>query len=260
MKVNFHTHTAYCGHAVGSVADYTQAALNNGLGKLGFSDHLPFEGNPYESRMPFEQLESYVRDVRYEAEQHKGNMEILCGFEGEYIRGKERYYEYLLSSGKSDYFLLGQHMFLNRQGTMRNSCALCGTEEYLDYTDSVIEGMNTGFFAAVAHPDLIFFNAFAWDDNCSRACDRLLEAAVKNDWILEYNANGYRRGICHFPDGDRYQYPHEQLWKRAAEAQVRVLIGSDCHNPKQMYDEAVLKAYTDTNERGLRVITDIREV
>ena len=90
-------------------------------------------------------------------------------------------------------------------------------------------------------------------------CDRLVEMAVKKNLLLEYNANGYRRGICHFPDGDRYQYPHEKLWKRVAEAGVRVVIGSDCHQPELMYDEAVVKAYQDAKERGLNVVTDIWE-
>lgn len=259
MRVNYHTHTAYCGHAQGSVADYTREALDKGLEKLGFSDHLPFPGNPYGSRMPFSDLDAYVEDVRKQADLYKGEMEIRCGFEGEYVRGKESYYEKLLTSHKSDYFLLGQHFFLDRNGVMHNTYELAGTEEYLLYVDSVLEGMDTGYFTAVAHPDLIFFNAFAWDENCDRACDRLVEMAVKKNLLLEYNANGYRRGICHFPDGDRYQYPHEKLWKRVAEAGVRVVIGSDCHQPELMYDEAVVKAYQDAKERGLNVVTDIWE-
>ncbi len=83
-------------------------------------------------------------------------MEIRCGFEGEYVRGKGSYYEKLLTSHKSDYFLLGQHFFLDRNGVMHNTCELAGTEEYLLYVDSVLEGMDTGYFTAVAHPDLIF--------------------------------------------------------------------------------------------------------
>ena len=39
----------------------------------------------------------------------------------------------------------------------------------------------------------------------------------------------------------------------------RVVIGSDCHQPELMYDEAVVKAYRDAKERGLNVVTDIWE-
>ena len=41
MKANFHTHTTRCGHASGTDEDYVRAALAQGFGVLGFSDHVP---------------------------------------------------------------------------------------------------------------------------------------------------------------------------------------------------------------------------
>ena len=46
MKVNLHTHTVRCGHAVGTDEEYVLAAIAAGFTKLGFSDHNPF---PYEN-------------------------------------------------------------------------------------------------------------------------------------------------------------------------------------------------------------------
>ena len=46
MKANFHTHTTRCGHASGTDEDYVRAALAQGFGVLGFSDHVPW---PYRS-------------------------------------------------------------------------------------------------------------------------------------------------------------------------------------------------------------------
>ena len=42
IKVNLHTHTDRCRHAVGSVSDYCLEAQKYGLEILGFSDHGPF--------------------------------------------------------------------------------------------------------------------------------------------------------------------------------------------------------------------------
>ena len=39
IKANYHTHTARCGHAIGTDEEYVQAAIQAGLKTLGFSDH-----------------------------------------------------------------------------------------------------------------------------------------------------------------------------------------------------------------------------
>ena len=43
MIVNYHTHTARCGHAWGSDREYAESALAAGLKILGFSDHTPYD-------------------------------------------------------------------------------------------------------------------------------------------------------------------------------------------------------------------------
>lgn len=257
IKVNYHTHTAYCGHAQGCAAEYAEEAFRKGLSKLGFSDHLPFWQDIYEYRMTYAQMPDYIRDVQALKRQYSGKMEIFCGFEGEYLRGQEAWYEKLLTDGSCDYLIMGQHMFADNSGNLHVSAEMSSTEEYMAYTDSLIEGMNTGFFKLIAHPDFMFINTFAWDIFCERACDKLMDAAAAGGFVLEYNANGYRRGICEFDDGPRYQYPHELFWKKAAKAGAAVVIGSDCHEPSQVFDTFVEKAYRDTAALSLHVITDL---
>jgi histidinol-phosphatase (PHP family) len=46
---NWHTHTARCKHASGSVADYCAAAVAQGLADLGISDHPPFADGRWQS-------------------------------------------------------------------------------------------------------------------------------------------------------------------------------------------------------------------
>ena len=253
--VNYHTPTAYCRHAGGTAEDYAQEAFRKGLETLGFSDHLPFPGDPFGYRMPYEEIGAYITDVYREKERYKGRMEILCGFEGEYIRGKEDFYEELLTAGGCDYLLMGQHMYLDRLGQLCYAGGLSGTEQYPDYAESLAEGMKTGYFCCVAHPDYMFINSFAWDGNCERACDIIIDAAVKEGCLLEYNANGYRRGVDEFEDGLRLQYPHRRFWERAAGAGVPVLIGSDCHSPEKLYDEFMYLAWLDAKALKLNIVT-----
>ena len=39
--VDYHNHTRLCGHAVGEVSEYIEAAIAADLAEIGFSDHAP---------------------------------------------------------------------------------------------------------------------------------------------------------------------------------------------------------------------------
>jgi histidinol-phosphatase (PHP family) len=113
--------------------------------------------------------------------------------------------------------------------------------------------MNTGYFRMLAHPDLMFIGNFAWDDHCSRATDLLLNAAAAHDWILEYNANGLRRGIQTFPDGNRPPYPHPRFWNEVAKTNIRVVVGADAHGPQQVWDETMQAAIAQVQKQGFNI-------
>ena len=69
--------------------------------------------------------------------------------------------------------------------------------------------------------------------------------------VLEYNANGLRRGLKEYPDGERYMYPHENFWLRAAKSGLPVVVGSDCHNPTQMWDSCMDAALENLKRYGI---------
>lgn len=256
-RVNYHTHTKYCRHAGGTVEEYVREAVGKKLEILGFSDHLPYPGNIYGNRMDYEELPLYCEDIRNLQEQYKGRIKLHCGFEGEYMRDYEKYYAWLHKKGFCQYLIMGQHWFQDDNGKEWQTGNLPSTEYYLLYVKSVLEGMRTGLFQMVAHPDLIFMNWHKWDRNCDAACDLLVEQCELNHYMLEFNANGYRRGIGEFEDGRRYQYPHRKLWEKVAQTGIPVVIGSDCHQVRQVYDEAVEKAYEEAEKLGLRVVTEL---
>ena len=59
-KSLFHIHTFRCGHAE-KISDeaYVTCALELGATDLWFSDHTPFPGDPFRSRMRYSQLHQY---------------------------------------------------------------------------------------------------------------------------------------------------------------------------------------------------------
>lgn len=236
MKANYHTHTQRCRHAQGSEEDYVQSALQSGLAILGFSDHAPFPDRDFGLRMPYSELAEHIQTIDLLTEKYSADIILYKGLEIEYLPEYRAYYEYLLQTQKLDYLLLGEHFYRDRTDCLFNITQARSTEDYLDYAHALVEAMKTCCFKMIAHPDIFAMNQFAWDKNCDIASDMIIDAALSTDTILEFNANGFRRGIHDYPDGKRFMYPHRTFWEKVSESHVRVIVGSDCHNPAQVWD------------------------
>lgn len=255
MKSNYHTHTQHCRHAAGLPEDYISKAIEAGLSEIGISDHAPFEGTDFGYRMPYEELDIYLDEIHQSQEKHKNEIKVLKSLEIEWLPefDKEKnYYQFLLNDKKMDYLLLGQHFFHCKTGEIVNITGISKPELAVEYALSCAEAMNTGYFKIMAHPDLFCINeGFSWNDSYEKASDILIEASLKTGVILEYNANGYRRGIKSFPDGERYQYPHVKFWEKVKTAGCRAIVGSDCHNPAVLWDDAVEKSIETLSKIGI---------
>ncbi|MCM1283988.1 MAG: histidinol-phosphatase [Roseburia sp.] len=257
MKTNFHTHVKRCRHAGGDAEDYVRCAIENGLSQLGFSDHAPFADVDFGMRMPYSELWEYLGEVDAVRDKYGSKITVWKGLEIEYLPEYRRYYEELLTEYGVEYLLLGEHFYKDAAGNNANIYEAHSTEQCLSYARSVAEGMKTGFFKAVAHPDLYMLNMDVWDDNCARAADLIIDTAVATDTVLEYNANGLRRPQTKYSDGLRHPYPHDTFWKMAAGTSVRAIVNSDCHSPKDLWDEAMERAHRNLRELGIKPIEEL---
>lgn len=255
MKTNYHTHTKRCLHAGGTEEDYVASALAAGVSILGFSDHAPFPDHDFGLRMPYRELQEYFSAVDRLTKLHASDIIIKKSLEIEYLPQYCSYYERLRDQDKTDYLILGEHFFLDNGGNLINiTTQVSGTDVYLLYAKAAAEAMKTGYFDILAHPDLFAMRPFAWDKNCDAATEIILDAAAQTNTILEFNANGYRRGLHDYPDGKRYMYPHVNFWRKVSGADFRVIIGSDCHDPSQVWDECMPKAQQALRELGITPI------
>lgn len=257
MRANYHTHTCRCKHATGTEEDYVKAAIESNLSILGFSDHIPYPNDHCtKNRMNYSEKDEYLNECFRLKEEYKDRFEILVGFESEYDEKWHEYYDYLFKEDKIDYLVLGQHHF-EVAGKCYNTFKLESTEDYLIYAKTVAQALKTDYFKMLAHPDVIFINNFAFDDNCRQAIEILIEAIKEKDIVIEFNANGMRRGLKEYPEGKRYAYPHMEFWKRAKEENLRTIVSSDCHNPKFMWDDKMQEAYDKVKELGLNLVSKL---
>ena len=96
-------------------------------------------------------------------------------------------------------------------------------EKLKAYVEHTIEGMKTGLFTYLAHPDLA--NYIGDDDTYRKHMSRLVEAAVDLNIPLEVNCYG-------FVDGRNY--PCDRFFQMASEYHPRFVIGCDAHKPEMI--------------------------
>ena len=243
MKTNYHTHTQRCRHAQGTGEDYIRSALEAGVSVLGFSDHAPFPDVDFGYRMPYSELDEYFENVDRLTAEYASDILIRKSLEIEYLPQYRAYYELLYSRYHVDYLLLGEHFFREKDGSVFNiTTQPTSTEDYLRYARAVSEALDTGLFQMIAHADIFTMSRLAWDRNCDAATDIILDAVKRNGTILEFNANGLRRGIVDYPDGPRHMYPHKNFWAKVPSSGIPVIVGSDCHNPTQVWDSCMAES------------------
>lgn len=243
MRANYHTHTWLCRHAVGTPSDYAEAALACGMKTLGISDHAPFEELRDRSvRMFPEELPRYLRECDEAITAFAGRLRILKGLEIEYFEDREDFYIGLRK--QMDYLALGQHYvdFSQDLSALRSVYRLSGEEGLAVYSKTLVKAMSTGLFKFVCHPDLMLFGTVGFDESAKRHSVEIIEAAKKFDVPLEINANGIRRGMYQYPEGNRYVYPRWEFWKLVKEVGARVIISADAHHPDLLCDGAIGEA------------------
>ncbi len=247
MIANYHSHTIRCNHATGSEREYIERAIRRGLKILGFSDHAPqlFPGDYYSNfRMRPGELEDYVRTLTALREEYKKDIKILIGLETEYYPEIFTKLTDFLKSYPIDYMILGQHAIDNEYDTHRFSSGCRTPERLKQYVDQVLEGLSTGKFAYLAHPDLPNFDGS--DKAYLDGMRPLIEGCRRMNIPLEINFLGIKE--------DR-QYPDERFWALAGELGCTAIFGCDAHHTEDMVNPAVLAEAEALAARfGLNVI------
>lgn len=235
-KTNYHMHTKRCMHASGSDEEYVLAAIQGGYEEIGFSDHCPWK---YDSdfvahmRMPLSQFDDYYQSIAALRDKYKDQISIKIGLECEYFPKYMKWLESFKKEKGLDYIIFGNHYYKTDEKRI-----YFGTECEYDhmlkaYIDEAIQGMETGLYAYLAHPDLFMHGRRNFDQLAIEESFRLCEAAKRLQIPLEYNLNGalYNdvMNVTH--------YPHPKFWKIAAQVGNDVIIGVDAHEPKMMMND-----------------------
>ncbi|GAA0741116.1 histidinol-phosphatase [Clostridium oceanicum] len=243
-KTNYHTHHYRCKHAKGEIEEYVKAAKNKGLEEIGISCHAPFkDSRVLGDRMDYSELKTYLKEID-EVNNKYPSIKVLKSLECEYFHQLHDYYDEL--SKLTDYLILGHHAVIINDDKIVDMFFAETKEELSLYKKEALKALNTGLFKIFAHPDL-FMNSYSkWDKHCENIAKEILEACIKNDVIIEYNANGLRVNK---------NYPNKEFWQYVAKnyKDIPVIVNSDAHDPEYIYDDFVIEAIKQAKDLGLNL-------
>lgn len=219
MFANYHTHTPFCRHAQGDEREYVENAIKAGIKILGFSDHVPqiFADG---LRMHLNQSRDYVSKIRRLGAEYRQDITLYCGFEVEYYPSFFPVIHELGRALEMDYFIMGQHFLFHKQkGSFRMATASPDEWRLTDYVDQVLEGLATGVFTYLAHPDVIHFTGN--EEYYHSEMTRLCQGAKAMNIPLEINMLGFV---------EHRHYPEERFYRIAAEVGNEIIVGCDAHH------------------------------
>lgn len=227
MIADLHNHTPLCNHAEGEIFEYIEKAIENGIKYFGFSDHAPMDFDP-KYRMSFEQMGKYEKDILEAKERYKDKIEILLGYEVDYLDG---HMDERVLNVNVDY-LIGSVHFIGEWGF--DNPEFIGRYEHEDideiwqkYFNTVEKMAKSRLFDIVGHLDLIKVFKFMPNKNIEEIAKNALIAIKEADMALEINVAGYRK-----PIGEAY--PSLSLLQEAYKLNIPICFGSDAHLPDQV--------------------------
>ncbi len=221
FRENYHTHTYYCRHAERPIRAFLDSAIARGIRTLGFSDHAPYRfpcGKISNYRMQPDEVGSYVRELEALRDEYRGRLEIKIGYEAEYFPALFDDFIERITAYTCDYMILGQHFTNNLFDGIYAGDE--NTEEDVSlYVRQVCDGMRTGLYSFVAHPDLILLGS-GDTERYLELTSEICRVSLETDTPLEINLSGIR---------NRCKYPKEVFWEMVGSYGCKVVMGLDAH-------------------------------
>ena len=227
MIVDLHNHTKLCNHADGEIEEYIEKAIESGTKYYGFSEHAPMNFDK-QYRLNFKQMSSYENAVLKAKKLYKEKIEILLGYEVDYLKG---YMDERVLNADVDY-LIGSVHFIDEWGF--DNPEFIGNYKNKDideiwqkYFSAIEEMAKSKLFDIVGHLDLIKIFKFMPKKDIKKIAKSALVCIKNADMSIEINAAGFRK-----PIGEAY--PSLELLKEAKKLDIPITFASDAHKPEQV--------------------------
>ncbi|MCL5291608.1 MAG: histidinol-phosphatase HisJ family protein [Actinobacteria bacterium] len=229
--VDYHLHTARCGHARGSMREYVKRAVQLGFSEIGFADHLPLLNRRDSSlTMDESELPGYLQEIESIREDFPG-IEIKAGIEADFFPDLVRETADVLKRYPFDY-VIGSVHFLDGWGfdDPRGQAGYAGRrppEVYEEYFNALIASAESRLFDIIAHPDLIKKYDYRPGVDVSLLYAEAARAIAESGAAVEINTAGLRKPVGEI-------YPTLDFLELCQEKGAPLTFGSDAHAPEEV--------------------------
>lgn len=235
LTFDYHSHHRRCGHAVGEMDHYAQAAVDAGLTHFGVSDHGPAYWRDGDHAQPGTQMAvsefgAYVADARRVRRAFADRLDVAVGVEADWIDGREDDLRALLDSQELDYVLGSVHYSLGRSIFLKDWERVDVEAVFRDYYRQVADAARSGLFDILSHLTAVEAYAPLPDPDLADALYvPVADAVAASGCVVEVNTSGYRKR----PAIDE-PFPNRRMLRLLIERGVPITFGSDCHRPDEV--------------------------
>ncbi len=227
MKVDLHNHTVLCNHASGEMQDYIKEAIKKNTEIFGFADHAPL--NPDDGyRMKFEEMPIYEENVKRLKERFKNDIEILLGYEVDFIPG---HLDKRVINSNTDYLIGSIHYLKTWNFDNPQYLSVYKNKDidkiWEEYFQAVEEMAKTNLFQIAGHLDLIKVFNFKPKKDVRLIAKKAIKEIKKANMAVEINTSGLRKPVKEI-------YPSNELLELIKEFDIDITLSSDAHKPEEV--------------------------
>ncbi len=248
MNHIFHVHTWRCKHASDEPDEqYIKTALSLSADRITFTDHTPFPGNNFRNRMELSQLSEYIDSLKTLRTKYEAQIDVQIGLEVEFLPSMLEFYRQLKCENDLDLLIIGQHFYEHSDGkySFDDEKGFNKLHEFSGCGNAIIQGIKTGLFNVVAHPDRIFRRCKEWTSEMTEVSENIIRTAAENNVTLERNLSSYEK----FVTKTQTSYWKNEFWNlveefnTGSESPVKIIEGFDTHSSEEMISRC---KYSDT--------------
>jgi histidinol-phosphatase (PHP family) len=238
-NIDGHVHTKLCHHARGEMEEYVLAAIDLGLRKLVFLEHLEVGINYFESTwLTEDDFNFYHEEGKRLQNKYQGSLEIGLGVEVGYNPNSLEEIQRRLALHAWDRIGISYHFMDTGSGHLNLVSSKLINIEALDkfgvekavsrYYKELLDAVEKLPGQVLCHIDAVMRhhpNVILTPEH-NALIDDLLDAAARNNMSLEVNTSGYR--IKNEP------YPSPDILRKAVKKNIPLVAGSDAHRPEDV--------------------------
>lgn len=239
MKFDLHTHNERCGHAEGTIRNYIEAAIKEGLSVIGISDHSPYFGSNEDHAFPYvamakSQFQQYVEEVLQLKAEYEGKIDVLLGVESDFFPEHATLYSDIYARYPFDYIIGSVHQVGGVSIFNRNRWKKLNEQQQIehkeDYYNLIQQSARSGMFQILGHIDAMKAYYPAFSDLLTPKVEQTLQVIGECKLAIEINTSGKTKDVGGW-------YPSDSMLEMALHYGVDVTFGSDAHVASRVGDE-----------------------